>query len=229
MAVVIVGATTGFSASSPSVSLAKHASALTGDYMLAMITRTGTTTTFSTLPGNFVAMTPVASSTNLAHLPARGTVQSGDSSTYTFTTSASATSITAGLLFLRSLDGTTPLDATAGPDSESGTSDTTIPLPGMTTTDANDLRVALVSHNQNATFTPTYTWPDGSWVLQVLSEGSIAARCTVIGTRVLAALNPAAETLTCSVAGNHAATSTAMKPAGAGGLVIPDLAGMVTG
>lgn len=213
MTITPVGVSTSFINSGAAIDIPKHASALTGDYMLALLTRTGSNTNMSSLPGNFVAETATASGTSLTHLPFRGTVQSGDPSTYTFTFPGSLTEATGAILFLRDQHPTSPLDAVAGPDNDGAASDTSIPLPGMTTTVADDYWVALVSNSQNATFGVVYTWPGTGWVLKAQVEGSIAARCAVVGVKQLAALSPSSDVLTSSVAGVHAATSVAISPA----------------
>ena len=194
-------------ANGTTVTINKPAGLVSGDYMLCSISYSGADTNMSTIPSPWVLVNSSVVSTTMTHFLYAAFAGASEPASYSFV--RATTGSWASVIVCYS--GVTSRDA-AAIDTEGGVSDTTILIPALTTTDANDMEVAAAAHHSGTTTGTTYSFP-GGWNLRAQLEPVAATkRNTVVGDRLLTALNPAAFDITATLAGAHVGQSAALKP-----------------
>lgn len=186
----------------------KPAATAENDVMSATIAAAGADLTI-TPPSGWNLIGQNTTGTSLTHWTYRKAATASEPADYSWTTvSRNWTIIIAAY---SGVNLTTPIDASAN-DNEGGVNDATIAHPALTTTVAEDMHVALSAHHSGTTSGTTYTHPTGWSQRASVEPAANAKRNSVLGDRLLSALNPAGFDVTASLGGIHNAQPIALLP-----------------
>lgn len=201
----------GSSASTTAVSVTKPAGLVSGNFIVATISASGSDLTMSAAPASLTLLDAGTQVSPVRRFVYTGFAGGSEPATYDWTLGV-AGNWSCVLQCYSGVSTVTPRDVFATSDNASSTA---LAVAALNNTGTDDYQVACLAHHSGSTTGTTYTFPTGvGWGNQATQEpSSTTKRNAVMASRQLSAEDPATFDVTSSLAGGSTTLTLALNVA----------------